>query len=267
MRRLDTLGRGPLAALALGLALAVTPLTIGHAAAQADDTNAAATGAARELYQRAMRAAESERWDDARRDFERSYELAPRSATLLNLAVVNVRSGHLVTAVECYRRYLARATPDERAETGTRVEQQIATLESRLARVSLSAVGLEEGDVVQLDGVDISAAAMGLDLPLDPGAHEATITRAGHACAARAFAVAEGERLDVELVLACPVIEPVDADLPPPAPEDPTPWIILGVGGGAAVVAGLVAGILVATAPPPLGPYQGNVGPGAFVVP
>lgn len=259
---------GPWVSVAMAVVLATTTLApAAGVRAQATDTDAAATGAARDLYRSAMRAAEQDRWEDARRDFERSYELAPRGATLLNLAVAQVQTGHLAAAVECYRRYLARATPEERAENGLRVEQQIATLESRLARVSLSAVGLEEGDEVALDGTAISAAVMGLDLPLDPGDHEAVITRAGRPCATRAFSVVEGARLDVELTLHCPVVEPVDADLPPPVPDDPTPWIIVGIGGGAALVAGIVAAVLVATAPAPLGPYVGNVPPGMFVVP
>ena len=97
------------------------------------------TGAARDLYQDGLRAAQEGRWEEARVAFERSYELSPRDATLLNLATALGETGRFVAAIEAYRRFLARADERTRARGGPAAERAIAELEARLAHVSISA--------------------------------------------------------------------------------------------------------------------------------
>ncbi|UJR82960.1 hypothetical protein [Sandaracinus amylolyticus] len=261
--------------LALAIAWAVT---LGAAGAQAQSgSGASLTGAARDLFRDGMQAAEAGRWEDARAAFERSYELAPRDSTLLNLAVALGQTGRLVAAIEAYRRFLARADETTRAQGEAHARDAVAALEARIAHVSLTVRGLEEGDVVALDEVEIAHAAMGLDLPVDPGAHVVTVTRDGRECARRALELAESARRDLELVAMCPPPPPIEPELeltptpvePEDQSEDPAPWIALGVGAGAAVIAGIViAAVVVASqGPRDPGPFMGNLGPGSFPAP
>lgn len=254
------------AALALAV-LAAVPSYAGPARAQGSES-ASLVGAARELYREGVRAGGEERWEDARSAFERSYELAPRVATLLNLAVALEHLGRFVEAIDAYRRFLARADEATLRERGEAAHAAISALEGRLARVSITVRGIERGDVVTLDGTPLEGAALGLDLPVDPGAHVVGVARGERACGETSVELGEGARRDVELVATCPTL-PADAlVIPEPEPADDTPWIVLGVVGGVAVVAAIVVGVVVATTPSePLPPYVGNVGRGTFILP
>jgi len=68
-------------------------------AAQAQSA-ASETAAARELYAQGVAAAQEGRLAEAIARFERSYALAPRDATLLNLAQVQERDGRVVAAID-----------------------------------------------------------------------------------------------------------------------------------------------------------------------
>lgn len=256
----------------LTAALALVVILLAPAApvhAQAAEGSASLVGAARELYREGVRAGGEERWEDARSAFERSYELAPRAATLLNLAVALERLGRFVEAIEVYRRFLARADDVALRERGDAAQAAISALEARLAHVAISVRGLEPGDVVALDGTALDAAALGLDLPLDPGAHAITVARGERECGASSVELGEGMRRDVELVATCPALPAVEeVVVAAPPPSDDTPWIVLGVAGGVAVVAAIVVGVVVATSPAePLPPYVGNVGRGSWILP
>src|SRR5690606_12666677 len=104
------------AALALAV-LAAVPSYAGPARAQGSES-ASLVGAARGLYREGVRAGGEGRWEDARSAFERSYELAPRVATLLNLAVALEHLGRFVEAIDAYRRFLARADEATLRERG-----------------------------------------------------------------------------------------------------------------------------------------------------
>ena len=80
-----------LLALAALSALTITVCAPGVIAAQA----ASETAAARELYAQGVEAAQEGRLAEAIARFERSYALAPRDATLLNLAQVQERDGRI----------------------------------------------------------------------------------------------------------------------------------------------------------------------------
>lgn len=233
-------------------------------------SEASMTAAARDLYQQGLDAARSGELEEAIGLFERSYALAPRDATLLNLAQVDEQAGHLVAAVDAYRRFLARAEPEVLARFADRATAALASLEPRLAHLSLTSFGVEETDEVRLDGAVLDHASFGLDLPVDPGTHVVTVHRGDDACAHESVTLVEGGRRDLEVRAACPEPEP-ELELQPvvePAHDDPTPWIVVGVSGGVALIAGVVIGIVVASQPGPQPmPFVGNVGVGSFVIP
>lgn len=254
---------GALTLLTIAL-LVVAPL----ASAQTGDS-ASMSGAARDLFQEGVTAAREDRLEDAIEAFERSYSLSPRDATLLNLAQVQERAGHLVGAIDSYRRFLARADADMLARHGTRAEAALAALEPRIAHLAIMTFDVEADDEVRLDGAVLERASFGLDLPVDPSAHVVTVHRGEVECAHETVTLQEGGRRDLEVRMRCPAEARVVSRrvASPPSGSDDTPWIALGVGGGVAVVAAIIIGIVVASAPPPATPFMGNVGPGSFVGP
>ena len=255
---------------ALAAALAIAFLgTAGGAAAQ----TAAERSLARDQFQAGVAAARGGDWAGAAEAFHRSYELAPRPLTLLNLAGAYQQVGRLVEAAEAYRMFLHEdgITARQRRDA----EEQLAELEPRIPRVRLRVLGLVDGDRVTLDEYQLSLAALDELYPVDPGEHSATIERDGRAPRVVPFTATEGVQQDV-LIDARPESwpalvaeeeaveeeEPVPAPAPEPArqtsiAEEPAFWVVLGlvlVAGG--VGAGLGVGLT--SAPEP---YVGNTYP------
>jgi hypothetical protein len=259
-------------ALVIAIVLASSP-----ALAQSTEASASMSAAARDLYQEGVQAAAADDFERAIAAFERSYALSPRDATLFNLAQVEEQAGHLVAALDAYHRFVARAEPDMADRYGDRARTAASALELRVAHLTVMALGIDDGDVVRLDGTELTPESLGVALPVDPGHHEVTITRGEDSCATDRATLGEGARGDIELRAQCPVPEPVIApaaallDVPAPAPEshDDTPLFVgLGIGGGVVVV-GVIVLVVALTTSSPAGPmpFVGNVGPGTFSAP
>ena len=238
--------------------------------------------AARAQFDEGVRAAHEDRWSDALAAFERSYALYAHFSTLLNLATTLTRLGRLVEAGESYRRFLREAPSD--AATRPAAQEQLAELESRVGRLVVHAPRRDGEDEIWLDGTQLSDAALGIPLPVDPGAHSARITRAGEVVASASIELGEGERreLTLEPAASAPieVAEPVRAEAQvavveaprvdvtraleaPRSGDDPAPWIALGVGGGVLIIGGIVLAIVLSQPSLP----EGNVPGGHLKVP
>ncbi len=254
-------------ALAISLATMVTLLAPSGARAQ----SASEQSLAREQFRAGVAAARGQEWDTAVDSFQRSYELAPRPMTMMNLAGALAQSGRLVEASEAYRQFLSEAQSGSAARVRGEAEAQLHALEARIPRVRLRVLNRLETDVVTLDEYQISGAALDQPLPVDPGEHAVTITRAGLEPRTVPFTSSEGVLSEVVLEAwpnlaaddpsAGPQGDPLGT--PPPAVsrsilEEPAFWIVVGI-----VVAGGVAvgvGVGVATqGPPPV--YFGNLPP------
>ncbi len=162
-----------------------------------------------------------------------------------------VQTGRLVEGAEAYRRFIRQARRGRPARHRPAAEQALADLETRIPVVELRILGFEEGDVLSLDGWELSQAVLDEELPVDPGEHQVTVDREGHEQLVVDFAVSEGATREV-------VVDATPEHWPPiggrPSPEgDP----ILGGGGGEEVDGGggsilaspwfwLIAGLVVA---------------------
>jgi tetratricopeptide (TPR) repeat protein len=98
----------------------------GAATAQSED----AVQRAREHYRRGEAAYAAERFDDAYREFEEGYALAPKPAFLLNMAHSERRRGQLRNARALYLKYLLVEPQSKYREE---VEQVTAELERAIA--------------------------------------------------------------------------------------------------------------------------------------
>jgi hypothetical protein len=229
------------------------------------EANASEVSLAREQFRLGVAAALENRWWDALEAFRRSYELQPRPATLLNLAGALAETGKLVEAAEAYRRFILEAE-GRAAEQVPAAREALASLEQRIARVRLVVENLGRDDRVLLDDVPLAAAALGADLPVDPGAHVLRVERGDREIGRTEFEVTEGQRR----------VEPIRLRLAPPAEDterdgeardgsggsilrSPWFWVVTGV-----VVVGTGVAVAVAVTSGGLDPFRGNIPPGTW---
>jgi hypothetical protein len=270
-----------------GLALGLAAMALSAPRVHAQASTASQRALARQQFQDGVAAARAGEWDAAFEAFQSSYALVPRPITLLNLAGAMVQTGRLVEGAEAYRRFLREA--DSSAERHREAaERALAELEGRLPAVRVRVLGFEEGDVLTLDGWEVSQAVLDEELPVDPGEHEIVVTRAGHDPLRLEFAAREGASREV-VVDARPeswprtgerggtraprtgsgddVLGPTDL-----APRDegggvlssPVFWVITAV---ILVGAGVLTGVLIATSDQGRDPVSGNLPPFRVEVP
>lgn len=223
--------------------------------------------AARELFREGLAHANAARWVEARTSFERSYAIAPRLPTLLNLAGAQVQTGQLVAGVESYRRFISEAEGGRERQFVPQAQEALGAAERRLAHLVVRAT-LGEGDRVTVDGDPLAAAAIGTDVPMDPGAHTIVLSHGDTERARREITLAEGERREVALAGS------VDLSVDAAVPEDPAPvdrpsgggddtglWVGVTIAIVLALAAGAAVGIYFAVEGSAQ-PYTGNLGPG-----
>lgn len=258
---------GTLARSVLAAALAVAVALLGPSIASAQ--GAGDMRDARRLFEEGLAAARESRWEDARSAFERSLEIVERPSILLNLAGAQAQTGQLVDAAASYRRFLEIARGRD-ARHRTDAEAALRALEARIPRVTLQVDGLAPGDELRIDDQPIGADALAAPLPLDPGAHVATVTRDDAEAARTRFELREGEQRAVALVVRDATPEPAamvitpDASVPDTPPgDDGSVWIWVGVGIGVAVAAavGIGVGVAASSSGEPTY-YMGNLGDG-----
>ncbi len=275
-------------ALLFGLCLAPVSLAAAQHAPSANET-----ALARQEFDAGMLAARDTRWEEARQHFTRSYELAPRPVTLLNLAGAQAQTGQLVAASESYRSFMSTASARDAERYRTQAEQALTALQARFGHAEVRIDGLAEQDEVRLDDAPLSRASLSLTLPLDPGEHVVTVQRRGAEVGRAAFDVTEGATSAVRVAVraALPSAEDtareangasndpratgdsslrVGSDPATRADEDsgggvlssPWFWLITGV-----VVAGAATAVIVVTTSGSTpDPFQGTLMPGSIVV-
>lgn len=210
----------------------------------------------RELFDAGVRAARREDWAEAEAAFTQANAIHPSPLVLGSLAGVQAKRGHVVVAVETYRRALA-APGDLSATEVDAFRVASAAVQARIARVRVVLLSTRPGDRVLLDD---RVVGEGIVLALDPGAHFVRLVRRDNDVARSSFTLRDGEERDLVLAAA--------ADPPPPTPERPrertatggifaSPWFWTGVG---VAVVGAAATVCVTSVCRGDEPYSGNLG-------
>ncbi len=265
--------------LVLSLFTAFVLAQIAPCAAHAQ--SASEVAAARSLFEEGVAAAGDGRWQDALSAFERSYAIAPRSTTLLNLAGAQVQLGRLVAASESYQRLIREAGSNARERRlRDQAREALGTLEPRIAHLTLNIANLERGDEVLLDGTSVAHAIVGVATPVDPGDHRVSVRRSDREIGQASVSLEEGATRELTVLL-----RPADsvtvaasggpdegtstvpeaaltADTDDGGGEDiaasPILWTIVGV----VVVGGVVAAVVATQVPTEPSYYTGNLGDG-----
>jgi tetratricopeptide (TPR) repeat protein len=192
---------------------------------------------AREAYARGLDAAEDGQWARALEEFTRSYDLSPTAVALYNRATALRALGRHRES----RDALDALLTDHRDLEADLRDAAREMHEEEAARVATLAIdGLAPADVVRLDGRRVSAGA---EIEVDAGEHALEVERDGRLVLAWSGSLAGGaiERLEIR-----------DASRPIDESSDALLWILIGVGGAAAI--GLAIAIAFAAAPSALDP-------------
>jgi hypothetical protein len=218
--------------------------------AQVGDADRAA---ARALAFEANAALESKDYAAAAERFARADALVHAPTLLLGLARADVGLRKLVAAHEAYARILREGAPPNASPVLARAvddaRRELVALEPRMPYVLIEAKGTPNPQV-ELDGVSVPSAALGVKRMVDPGTRIVTATAEGFSRAEVKVEAVEGETRTASLVLVpSPHEGSATAKLPPSRsapgaiPPKTIGFVTIGVG-GAALIAGAVTGAL-----------------------
>jgi hypothetical protein len=175
----------PALSLALALSAWCAPALAQEAAADA-------------LFDSARAAMTKGDYANACEQFRASDKLDPAVGTELNLAECEEKRGRLASAWELYR-----TVADKLSESDERLglaRSRIQALAPRVPRVALSlAANAPKNCTIRAGSLEIGAAALGVGLPLDPGAHEFVVSAPGFESRAFQIQLAEGEARALEV--------------------------------------------------------------------
>jgi len=131
----------------------------------------AAESEAERLFREGRAAMLEGRFDEACPMITESQRLEPHVGTLLNLAACHERQGKIGSAWVEYQKVLTAARAEGQADRARLAEQRIAAIEPRVPWLRLSLRSAQADVVVKLDGGEVAPAALGTEMPVDPGPH------------------------------------------------------------------------------------------------
>ncbi|MEO7034162.1 MAG: hypothetical protein ABI548_09740 [Polyangiaceae bacterium] len=209
--------------------------------------------AADALFDSARTAMAKGDFDRACEQFRASDKLDPAPGTELNLADCEEKRGRLASAWELFRTVEEKLSPnDERLPVA---HERAHGLQARVPRLTLTlAPGAPPGSTVHDGSLELGAAAFGLPLPMDPGAHELVVSAPGFAPRTFSLKLVEAESRSLVVTPGAPTNQHVPAATPP-APNAPhevssgpshtrTFGFVLGGVGVAGIGVGALAGVL-----------------------
>ncbi len=160
--------------------------------------------ATRQLFREGVAFAEHGQWTDARDRFRRA--LAVRASPLLrfNLGVAAEHTGNLVEALDQYRQFLRESGDAANATRRREAQTSIATLEPRIAHLTILAPPDEPAASVRLDDRELPQALVGASIPVDPAHHAIDATSARGRTSHATLDLAEGEMRNVTLEWTSP---------------------------------------------------------------
>lgn len=188
---------------------AALALSLFSAAARAEkSTNPAGAEA---LYEQARGLMKQGNFDQACPKFKQSYDLDPAGGTLLNLAECYEKQGKFASAWSNFKEALVQAQRDGRSERVEYAQKHLDSIEPKLAHVTIEVPSEtnQAGLAVTLDGAPLGAAAWGVEMPVDPGAHHVSASAPGKVDFEKTLQIKEGS-----VTLKIPALDPASGASP-----------------------------------------------------
>jgi hypothetical protein len=217
MRRLLFLGL-----LSFGPSLFALPAA---AQAQVSDADRAA---ARDLFFEGVKLQNDGKFTEALDRFNRGQRIFSAPTQLLHIAECQVALGQLVEGAETYRTLirtpLPPGSPPAFIQARDQATAELSQVEPRIPTAKIDITPANANSMqVQIDGVPMNNALIGISRPIDPGAHKVTVFAPGYGKQEAQFAIKEREQKTVPIqlqptggvVYGPPVV-------PPPGPGQPT---------------------------------------------
>ena len=162
--------------------------------------------AADALFNKAVADMDAGRYDAACPALAESQRLDPRSGTLFALATCNAKAGKIATAKAFFDDYLRSAGDLPAAAKAKHADRikiakgELDKLRPQIPTLKLVLPSSAPAEAhVHRDGTELSAAALGVALPIDPGEHVVVVEAPGRARAELRFTVEKGENKVAEL--------------------------------------------------------------------
>lgn len=199
--------------------------------------------------------------------FARAYELKPSFKLLYNIGQVENELGHYAAALAAYTRYLAEGGDQIEAARREELKKELARLDALVGQVVVEASAV--GATIFLDGRKSGVTPLAEPLLVDLGEHEVRLVRGAEDVYREIVKVAGGQRVVVkaEIAGALGEAEGAGAEAGSAEPEEhraPGPkrvwtWVAIGLGGAAAIGAGVTGGLSISKANDVKDQCDGNV--------
>jgi hypothetical protein len=193
-------------ALASGVFLGSFAISRGVAWAQdASASDAETTASARALFEQGMTAVDARDFETAADRLARSLELRDSPVARTNYALALIELGRLVEASEHLRR-VQRAAPAE-SRVHQIASERLASIEPRLGRLLVVVTGDTADVQVRVDDAPMPPALVGVEHPVDPGAHRVSLQRGDVELVSSSVSVESGQTENVSLAARPPTAE------------------------------------------------------------
>ncbi len=219
---------------------------------------------AESLFREGKRLSSERKFAEACPKFAESYKLDPGLGTQLNLALCHESEGKPATAWAEFSEAMSRAKREGDNERAQLAEEHMRALEPKLAHVTIALApgAAVPGLIVKFDTRELASAALGVQIPVDPGKHVLEASAPGKETSTQTF---DTPSTPTALAIAVPVLKdkastPVVAAVAPPAaaatpltsapPEassasgSNTGAIVSGIVTGGFVIGAVVTGVL-----------------------
>jgi hypothetical protein len=183
--------------------------------------------AAEALFNRGLADMQAGRFETGCPALSESYRLDPRPGVLFTLAECEAKRGRIATAVTRYSDYLAlfsRLSPEAQAKQKGREKiaaDKKAQLTPEIPELTLLLPpDAPRGTVIKRDDAVLSDAALGISLPIDPGAHVVTTQAPGGPLTELRISIGKGEKKRITLQVKDAPAAPPSAGASVTAPSD-----------------------------------------------
>ena len=216
---------------ALWVALAVVIAAFPAAAQSTTDLKRA-----RAQFQRGIELEQASNWTEAIQEFREVGQVRMTPQVRFHIAYCEENLGRLVTALGGYDLALSEADTVG-SDFKSEVETAMSRLREKIPKLLIERGSGAEAALVQLDGVDLGASQIGVEVPLDPGPHTITANAPGFIPFSATADLKEREVTKVTLELE---VAPEPVTPPPPTrvvvvrqdegPNRTVPYIVGGAG-------------------------------------